>query len=146
MDAAALTRAGFASLAAWRASSGEVDALHAQKDHARYLVEQRDAHYLVKVVTVDGLLFPMPVRSCTHRKRRRIGARKWQAETVYGVTDLAADQTDVAEIAAWARAHTQPETALVLRGTVDQTYSRGALGSYPPNMTSGEVHLLKRTG
>lgn len=123
-----------------------VDALHAQKDHARYLVEQRDAHYLlsvknnqptladqlrtlpwkevpvldrsrtrghgreevreVKVVTVDGLLFPHARQVVRiHRKRRRIGARKWQTETVYAVTDLAAHQADAAEIAAWARGH-----------------------------------------
>lgn len=123
-----------------------VDALHAQKDHARYLVEQRDAHYLlsvknnqptlagqlrtlpwrevpvldrsrtrgrgreevreVKVVTVDGLLFPHARQVVRiHRKRRRIGARKWQTETVYAVTDLAAHQADATEIAAWARGH-----------------------------------------
>jgi predicted transposase YbfD/YdcC len=40
-----------------------------------------------------------------HRKRRRIGARKWQTETVYAVTDLAAHQADAAEIAAWAHGH-----------------------------------------
>ncbi|AVH60426.1 hypothetical protein C4B68_36755 [Streptomyces dengpaensis] len=94
-----------------------VDALHAQKDHARYLVEDRGAHYLlsvknnqpnlarqlkklpwnqvpvlgksrdrghgregvreVKVVTVNGLLFPRARQVVRiHRKRRRIGTRK----------------------------------------------------------------------
>ncbi|WP_329165585.1 ISAs1 family transposase [Streptomyces sp. NBC_01717] len=59
-----------------------------------------------KVVTVDGLHFPH-VRQVvrTRRKRRRIGTKKWAAETVYSVTDLEAEQATAAEIAAWARGH-----------------------------------------
>ncbi|MEV0184553.1 ISAs1 family transposase [Streptomyces sp. NPDC050625] len=106
-----------------------VDVLHAQKEHARYLVENRDARYLlpvkhnqptlagqlralpwkdipvlhrsrdrgrdreevreVKVCSVDGLLFPHSRQVVRiHRKRRRIGTKKSQTETVYAVTDL----------------------------------------------------------
>jgi predicted transposase YbfD/YdcC len=119
---------------------------HAQKDHARYLVEDRRAHYLlsvknnqptlarqleklpwakapvldrsrnrghgreevreVKVLSVDGLLFPHAHQVVRiHRKRRRTGARKRTAETVYAITDLPAHQASAAEIAAWARGH-----------------------------------------
>jgi predicted transposase YbfD/YdcC len=123
-----------------------VDALHAQKDHARYLVEDRKAHYLlsvknnqpilarqlqnlpwsqapvrdrsrarghgreevreVKVLSVDGLLFPHARQVVRiHRKRRRTGTKKWTTETVYAVTDLSAQQASAAELAAWARGH-----------------------------------------
>lgn len=123
-----------------------VDALHAQTSHARYLVEDRQAHYLlsvknnqptlarqltnlpwkqapvlnrsrdrghgrdevreVKVVSVDGLQFPHARQVVRiHRKRRRTGTSKWQTETVYAVTDLAAHQASPAEIAAWVRGH-----------------------------------------
>ncbi len=53
---------------------------------------------------MNGLLFPharQVVRA--RRKRRRIGAKKWQTETVYAVTDLTAEQATAREIAAWAR-------------------------------------------
>ncbi|MFF4291790.1 ISAs1 family transposase, partial [Streptomyces sp. NPDC001633] len=121
-----------------------VDALHAQKEHARYVVEDRRAHYLlsvknnqptlarqlralpwrdvpilhrsrdrghgreevreVKVCSVDGLMFPHAWQVVRiHRKRRRMGTKRWQTETVYAVTDLSAHQAGAAEIAAWAR-------------------------------------------
>ncbi|MFI8243619.1 hypothetical protein ACIF83_41380 [Streptomyces sp. NPDC085866] len=58
----------------------------------------------VKVVTVDGLLFPHARQVVRiHRKRRRTRARKWQTGTVYAVTDLTAHQADAAEITAGAR-------------------------------------------
>jgi predicted transposase YbfD/YdcC len=123
-----------------------VDALHAQKAHARYLVEDRRAHYLlsvkanqpnleaqlrklpwskvpvlhhstdrghgceevreVKVVSVNGLLFPHARQVVRiRRKRRRIGTVKWSIETVYAVTDLPAEQASAADLAAWARGH-----------------------------------------
>ncbi|MEU1320551.1 ISAs1 family transposase [Streptomyces tibetensis] len=142
-----------------------VDALHAQKDHARYLVEQRHAHYLlsiknnqpkfsgqlrqlpwkdvpvlhrskdrghgreevgeVKVCSVDGLLFPHARQVVRiHRKRRRAGAGKWQTETVYAVTDLAAHQADPAESSAWARGHWIIENTV--HWTKDVTFAENA--------------------
>lgn len=60
----------------------------------------------MKVVTVNGLLFPHARQVVRiHRKRRRIGVKKWQTETVYAVTDLPAEQATAQEIAAWARGH-----------------------------------------
>ncbi|TWG02830.1 DDE family transposase [Streptomyces brevispora] len=47
-----------------------------------------------------------------HRKRRRLGTKKWSTETVYAVTDLAAHQADAAEIAAWARGHWMIESTV----------------------------------
>ncbi|MFE2710121.1 ISAs1 family transposase [Streptomyces mirabilis] len=130
-----------------------VDALHAQTAHARYLVEQRAAHYLlsvkhnqptlarqlaklpwldipvqdrsrdrghgreevreVKVASVDDLLFPHAKQVVRiHRKRRRLGMKKWRTETLYAVTDLAAHQAEPAEIAAWARGHWMIESTV----------------------------------
>ncbi|MFJ9445906.1 hypothetical protein ACIRRH_29225 [Kitasatospora sp. NPDC101235] len=60
----------------------------------------------MKVVSVDGLLFPHARQVVRiHRKRRPLGAKKWQTETVYAVTDLPAHQASPAEIASWARSH-----------------------------------------
>jgi predicted transposase YbfD/YdcC len=122
------------------------DALHAQRAHAAYLVEERDAHYLltiknnqrnlaaqlhklpwkeipvlhtqtgrghgreeqrrIQVVSVNGLLFPHARQVLRiQRKRRRLGATKWQTETVYAITDLPAEQASPEELATWAREH-----------------------------------------
>lgn len=60
----------------------------------------------VKVVSVDGLLFPHARQVVQiRRKRRRLGTKKWSTETVYAVTDLAAEQATAQELAAWARGH-----------------------------------------
>jgi predicted transposase YbfD/YdcC len=60
----------------------------------------------VKVVTVDGLLFPHARQVVQiRRKRRKIRARKWSTETVHAVTDLPAEQASAAELASWARGH-----------------------------------------
>jgi predicted transposase YbfD/YdcC len=122
------------------------DALHAQRAHAAYLVEKRDAHYLltiknnqrnlaaqlrklpwqevpvlhtqtgrghgreeqrrIQVVSVDGLLFPHARQVLRiQRKRRRLGAKKWQTETVYAITDLPAEKASPEELATWSREH-----------------------------------------
>jgi predicted transposase YbfD/YdcC len=122
------------------------DALHAQRAHAAYLVEERHAHYLltikhnqrtlarqlsrlpwkevpvlhtqtgrghgreeqrrVQVVSVNNLLFPHAHQVLRiERKRRRLGAKKWQTETVFAITDLTAEQASAEEIATWAREH-----------------------------------------
>ncbi|WP_406395925.1 ISAs1 family transposase [Streptomyces sp. NBC_00887] len=120
------------------------DALHAQRDHAAYLLSRR-SHYLftiksnqptlarrlhclpwkevpvlrrsterghgreeireVQVASVDGLLFPQAKQVLRIRRRRRLDTKKWSAETVYAVTDLAAYQGSADELAAWARGH-----------------------------------------
>ncbi|WSM52089.1 hypothetical protein OIE83_36600 (plasmid) [Streptomyces sp. NBC_01708] len=55
---------------------------------------------------MDGLLFPHARQVVRiHRNCRRTGTSKWQTETVYAVTDLAAHQASPAEIAAWVRGH-----------------------------------------
>ncbi|WAX78594.1 hypothetical protein [Streptomyces sp. KMM 9044] len=60
----------------------------------------------VKVANVDNLLFPHTKQVVRiHRRRHRLGTKKWSTETVHAVTDLAAHQADAAEIAAWARGH-----------------------------------------
>ena len=130
-----------------------LDALHAQREHARYLVDERGAHYLLsvkgnqknlakqlkalpwkqipvlhrteerghgrdeirelQVASVNGLLFPHARQVVRIRRRRRLfGAKKWTAEIVYAVTDLAAEQADPAEIAAWARDHWKIENSV----------------------------------
>jgi predicted transposase YbfD/YdcC len=142
-----------------------VDALHAQKAHATYLVEERGAHYLlsvkdnqptlagqlrklpwkqvpvlhrstdrghgreevreVKVVSVNGLLFPHARQVVQiRRKRRRLGAKKWSTETVYAVTNLSAEQATAQELAAWARGHWIIENTV--HWTKDCTFSEDA--------------------
>ncbi|MFE2611731.1 transposase, partial [Streptomyces mirabilis] len=137
-----------------------VDAMHAQKGHARYLVEERHAHYLLSVknnplraveevalgqgtcpgpftregtrprggtggegLSVDGLLFPHARQVVRiHCKRLPLGAKKWQTETVYAVTDLPAHRASPAEIASWARGHWIIENTV--RWTKDVTSPR----------------------
>jgi predicted transposase YbfD/YdcC len=141
------------------------DALHAQRAHAIYLVQQRHAHYLftvknnqptlaaqlrrrpwkqvpvlhaathrghgreeireIQVLTVDGLLFPHARQVARiRRKRRRIGARRWNTETVYAITDLPAHQANAEEIAIWAREHWTVENTV--HHTRDVTFAEDA--------------------
>ncbi|MCX4784210.1 ISAs1 family transposase [Streptomyces sp. NBC_01264] len=80
----------------------DVPVLHSQtgRGHGREEVRR------IKVVTVDGLLFPHAKQVLRiERRRRRIGAKKWSTETVYAVTDLPAEQASPKELATWAREH-----------------------------------------
>ncbi|MFH8775798.1 transposase [Streptomyces sp. NPDC017958] len=94
-------------------------------DRSRTRGHGREEVREVKVVTVDGLLFPHARQVVRiHRKRRRTGARKWQTETVYAVTDLTAHQADAAEITAWARGRWTIENTV--HWTKDVTFAEGA--------------------
>ncbi|WP_425824678.1 hypothetical protein [Streptomyces fractus] len=60
----------------------------------------------VEIASVDNLLFSHARQVIRiHRKRRRVGTKKWSAETVHAVTDLAAHRADAGEIASWAGCH-----------------------------------------
>lgn len=61
---------------------------------------------LLKVVTAGRLGFPHARQVLRiQRKRRRIGTRRWQTETVYAITDLQAHQASPDELATWGRGH-----------------------------------------
>lgn len=79
----------------------------------------------MKVVTIKDLLFPHARQvACIRRKRRRIGAERWQTETVHAVTDLPAEQASPREIAAWARGHWIIENTV--HWTKDVTFAEDA--------------------
>lgn len=79
----------------------------------------------VKVVSVDGLLFPHARQVVQIRhKRRRLGTKRWSTETAYAVTDLPAEQASAQELAAWARGHWIIENTV--HWTKDRTFSEEA--------------------
>lgn len=94
-------------------------------DRAREWGHGREEVREVKVISVDGLFFPHARQVVRiHRKRRPLGAKKWQPETVYAVTALPAHQASPAEIACWARSHWITENTV--HGTKDVTFAEDA--------------------
>ncbi len=66
----------------------------------------------VVTVTVTVILFPHAAQVLRIvRKRRKLGAKTWDSETVYAITDPTAEQATAAELAGWARGHWTIETS-----------------------------------
>lgn len=79
-----------------------VPILHRQtsRGHGRHEIRE------IQALTVDGLLFPHARQVVRiHRRRRRLGTKKWTTETVYAITDMLTHQARPEEIAVWARQH-----------------------------------------
>jgi predicted transposase YbfD/YdcC len=87
----------------------EVPVIHRDDARGHRRHEQRP----VRVVTVDGLLFPHARQvPRIQRGRRLYGAKKWSSQTVHAITDLSAEQATAAETAAWARGHRTVENTV----------------------------------
>jgi predicted transposase YbfD/YdcC len=156
------------------------DALHSQTGHARFLVEEKKAHYIavikgnqpllhqrlkrlpwrevplldktratkhgrdeirrVKTCTVTrGLGFPYAAQAVQIvRRRRTVATGRVTLERVYAVTDLAAEQADVPEIAHRVREHWGIENKIhhVRDTTFAEDASRVRTGTAPRAMAT----------
>ncbi|WP_331737500.1 ISAs1 family transposase (plasmid) [Streptomyces sp. NBC_00984] len=156
------------------------DALHSQTEHARFLVEDKQAHYIavikgnhptlqqelkrlpwrevplqdrtratahgrdeirrIKTCSVArGLDFPHAAQAVqVVRRRRTVTTGKVTLERVYGVTSLASQQAEPAELAAWVRGHWGIENKIhhVRDTTYAEDDSRVRTGTAPRAMAT----------
>ncbi|WP_327710584.1 ISAs1 family transposase [Streptomyces sp. NBC_00464] len=101
------------------------DALHTQRAHARFLVEQKQAHYLLVVKANQPALFaalrslPWPKVSARHYQRGRgHGRRETRAVRALTITDLGLDFPHAVQAARITRYRTDIKTGRLSRQTV----------------------------
>lgn len=101
------------------------DALHTQREHAKFLVEEKHAHYLLTVKRnqprLHAALRSLPWKQCTARRYDRDaghGRRETRSTRVLTVTGLGLDFPHVAQAAKILRHRTSPKTGRVTRQTV----------------------------
>ncbi|MGW6395612.1 ISAs1 family transposase [Streptomyces sp. NPDC055103] len=101
------------------------DALHTQRDHARFLVEEKNAHYLLVVKAnqpeLHRRLRSLPWKDCTARRYDREtghGRRETRATRALTVTGLALDFPHAAQAARILRHRTDLATGRCSRQTV----------------------------
>lgn len=119
---------GFAALLAPYDLTGVVvtgDALHTQRDHVRFLVEQKRAHHLLLVKrnqpAVHAAVRALPWKDCTARRYDREvghGRRETRSVRVLTVTGLGLDFPHVRQAAKILRWRTAIKTDKVTRQTV----------------------------
>ncbi|MEU2874672.1 ISAs1 family transposase [Streptomyces olivoreticuli] len=101
------------------------DALHTQREHTKFLVEEKHAHYLLTVnhnqPRLHAALRLLPWKECTARRYDREaghGRRETRSTRVLTITGLGLDFPHLAQAAKILRHRTNAKTGIVTRQTV----------------------------